>query len=321
MVARVSGMPYRDFVASRILKPLGMASTTLEAAQVPPERLAHGYRWEDGRWKEEPPLPDGAFGSMGGMLTSIRDLARYVAAFLAAWPPRDGSEAGPIRRASLREMQQVWRDQPAVVSLDGPGGAVRLKAAAYGYGLYVGQTCDFDHVVWHGGGLPGFGSLMRWLPEYGVGFIALGSRTYTGWSRVTDQAVTLLAATGGLQPRVPQPSPALVAAKDTVSRLVGAWDDRLIEPAAAVNLFLDRSKDRRRAEFAALRGRLGACHADERFELVENALRGSWLLRCERGRARASVTLAPTLPPTIQYMEVREAPAQDGGSRSPSCPR
>ena len=321
VVARVSGMPYRDFVASRILKPLGMASTTLEASEVPPERLAHGYRWEDGRWKEEPPLPDGAFGSMGGLLTSVRDLARYVAAFLAAWPPRDGPEAGPIRRASLREMQQVWRDQPAVVSLDGADGGVRLKAAAYGYGLYVGQTCDFDHVVWHGGGLPGFGSLMRWLPEYGVGFIAFGNRTYTGWSGVADQAVALLAATGGLQPRAVQPSPALIAAKDTVSRLFASWDDGVIEPVASVNLFLDRSKERRRAEFEALRSRLGACRADAAFEFVENALRGDWLLRCERGRARVSVTLAPTLPPTIQYMEIREAPERDGGSRRPSCPR
>ena len=71
-------MPYRDYVATRILRPLGMTSTTLQASEIPPARLARGYRWEDGRWKEEPPLPDGAFGSMGGMLTTIRDLSRYV---------------------------------------------------------------------------------------------------------------------------------------------------------------------------------------------------------------------------------------------------
>ena len=109
IVSGASGMPYREYIASRILRPLGMASTTLEASEVPPDRLAHGYRWEDETWKEEPPLPDGAFGSMGGMLTSVRDLSRYVAAFLEAWPPRDGAETAPIRRASLREMQQVWR--------------------------------------------------------------------------------------------------------------------------------------------------------------------------------------------------------------------
>ena len=36
---------------------------------VPANRLAVGYRWEDDQWKEEPALPHGSFGSMGGMLT------------------------------------------------------------------------------------------------------------------------------------------------------------------------------------------------------------------------------------------------------------
>ena len=78
-------------------------------------RLAHGYRWEDNQWKEEPPLPDGAFGSMGGMLTSTRDLARYVGFLMSAWPPRDGADPGPVKRSSLREMQQPWRARPATV--------------------------------------------------------------------------------------------------------------------------------------------------------------------------------------------------------------
>src|SRR5687768_18594044 len=84
----------------------GMTSTTLHADRVQKGRLAVGYRWEDERWKEEPALPHGSFGAMGGMLTTIRDLSRYVSVLLAAWPPRDGPEGGPVRRASLREMQQ-----------------------------------------------------------------------------------------------------------------------------------------------------------------------------------------------------------------------
>ena len=160
---------------------------------------------------------------------------------------------------------------------------------------------------------------MRWLPEYGVGFIAFGSRTYTGWGTVADQAFTLLAKTGGLQPRAVQPSPALLAAKEAVSALVVKWDDALAERVAAVNLFLDRSKDRRRGDFERLRGELGSCRADDGFEFVENALRGEWLLKCDRGRARAEVTLAPTMPPAVQYMEVRAVPAGDAPRRQ-ACP-
>ena len=90
-----------------------MTSTTLQPASVPPGRLTKGYRLEGDQWVEEPPLPDGAFGAMGGMLTSTRDLAKYVGFLMSAWPPRDDPDTGPVRRSSVREMQQVWRPSPA----------------------------------------------------------------------------------------------------------------------------------------------------------------------------------------------------------------
>src|SRR5206468_833718 len=131
----------------------------------------------DAQWKDEPLLSNGSFGSMGGMLTSIRDLSRYVGVFLSAWPPRDGPETAPVRRASLREMQQLARPAPASVTRD-TSGAIQLSAGGYAFGLRVSQSCAFRHIVEHGGGLPGFGTIMRWLPEHGVGIIAFGNLTY-----------------------------------------------------------------------------------------------------------------------------------------------
>jgi hypothetical protein len=109
-------------------------------------------------------------------------------------------------------MQQIWRGRPAVVTRNAAGGP-NLNAGGYGYGLRVSQSCRFDHIVAHSGGLPGFGSLMQWLPDYGVGIIAFGNVTYTGWGGVVSNAFDLLAKTGGLQRRMPQPSPTLVAAR------------------------------------------------------------------------------------------------------------
>ena len=103
-------------------------------------------------------------------------------------------------------------------------------------------------MVAHSGGLPGYGSLMRWLPDYGVGIIAFGNVTYTGWNNAVAAAIDRLARTGGLSPRPATPSAALVAARDDVSKLVVRWDDALADKIAAENLFLDRSKDRRRKE-------------------------------------------------------------------------
>src|SRR5713226_4147579 len=109
IVERVAQRPYSDFVRDNILLPLGMKSTTYSASEVPPDRIAKGYRWDEKNWIDEPALPHGAFGAMGGLWTTPDDLARYVAFMMAAFPPRDDPETGPIRRSSAREMQQAAR--------------------------------------------------------------------------------------------------------------------------------------------------------------------------------------------------------------------
>ena len=317
IVTNASGVPYRQYITETILKPLGMTSTTLEPASVPKDRIAHGYRWEDEQWKEEPPLPDGAFGAMGGMLTSVADLSKYVGAFLAAWPPRDGVETGPVRRASLREMQQIWRSRPATAGRSNAG-VTTLNSGGYGYGLRVSQSCTFNYIVAHSGGLPGFGSLMQWLPDHGVGIVAFGNVTYTSWGGVVNNAFEVLAKTGALQPRVQQPSDALVDMRDAVSSLIVNWDDTEADRMAAMNLYLDRSKDRRQREIATLREKVGTCAVPKAFDYVENALRGQWTMKCERGDLRVSITLAPTIPPRVQYLDVSPAPAQSAAA-PPAC--
>ncbi len=308
IVTNVSKVKYEDYVAANILRPLGMSSTTLEPSKVAANRLARGYRWEDEQWKNEPLLANGSFGSMGGMLTSVRDLSRYVGVFLSAWPPRDGPETAPIRRSSLREMQHLWSPVPSSVARDRATGAVQLTSGGYGYGLRVAQNCTFRTMVSHTGGLPGFGSVMTWLPDYGVGIIAFGNLTYTGWGGIATTALEALAKKADLHPRQPQPSPALTETRDKVSRLVASWDDRLADSIAAENLFLDQSKDRRRAAIEGLRATVGACTPGSGFDTVENALRGSWTMSCEKGKLEVSITLAPTLPPTVQFLSVRPAP-------------
>ena len=306
IVANVSEMTYGDYVAANILKPLGMTSTTLEPADVLPARLAHGYRWEDERWKDEPLLANGSFGSMGGMLTSVRDLGRYVGAFLAAWPPRDGPETAPIRRSSLREMQQIWRPGPASVARD-PSGAMQLNSGGYGFGLRISQTCAFRHIVAHSGGLPGFGSVMRWLPEYGVGFIAFGNLTYTGWGRVTTNVFDALVRTGALQPR-----------RRSRRRRWSRRATRCRSSSSAGTTAADEHRGRqsvsRSDEGAAPRRdrraprKVGACTPGHRVRLgrerlarrVDDELRAREAAGGDHARADDA--------PTVQYLEVRPAP-------------
>jgi CubicO group peptidase (beta-lactamase class C family) len=307
VVANVSKMRYRDYVDANILKPLDMTSTFWEASAVPPGRLARGYRLEGEAFIEEPLLADGAFGSMGGLFSTVRDLARYTAFFLSAWPPRDDADAGPVVRASLREMQQVARFSGASARRATPDGPFRLTAGGYAYGLGARATCQFRHVVSHGGGLPGFGSLMLWLPEHGVALVALANLTYAGWGGAFFDALDTLEAGGGLKPRVPQPSPALLAAQTAVNGLYDEWNDAAFDALAADNLALDTSREKRRTVFLNLRAKHGACRPGP-IE-AENALRGTWTLACERGELFLRVNLAPTQPPKVQLLEARSGPA------------
>ncbi|MCW5557860.1 MAG: beta-lactamase family protein, partial [Verrucomicrobiae bacterium] len=174
VIRRVSHRPYQEYITREILRPLGMTNTVWDYASIPRDALALGYRWEHERWQPEPLLRDGAFGAMGGLITTVGDFAKYQAFHLDAWPPRDGEEAGPVSRATRREMHRpaemvsVQADPPA------PGGSGNPNPRATGYSYGLGWNQDVRGVIWirHGGGLPGYGSEHRFLPEYGVGLIA-----------------------------------------------------------------------------------------------------------------------------------------------------
>ncbi|HEX8154724.1 MAG TPA: serine hydrolase domain-containing protein, partial [Thermoanaerobaculia bacterium] len=299
IIERVSGQSYPAYVREHILLPLGMTASTFDI----PQDGTRGYRWLEGKWVEDPILAHGSFGAMGGLWTNARELAKYVSFLLSAYPPRDDAERGPIRRSSAREMQQAARSVNATAGRASVDAPLTMTSVSYGYGLNVVRDCRFAQLVSHSGGLPGYGSIMAWLPEHGVGVIAMGNVRYAGWRSMMNAAFDALKATGALEPRKLQPSPALLAAQADVTKLITSWDDALANRIAADNLFLDDSAERRKKQYAELVAKHGKCSADT-IE-PENLLRGTWKLRCERGFVNVSATLAPTTPPRVQSISVQ----------------
>lgn len=322
IVTTASGVPYSRYLKEQILTPLGMTVSTLEPSFAPEAMRAVGY---GPKLVIEESLPDGAFGPMGGLLVSARDLAKYVAYQLAAWPPRDDEEKGPVRRSSQREMQQGWRKSVFFANRNSPDAPLRVTSSAYGYGLGVTQDCRFGEMVSHGGGLPGFGSHMSWLPEYGVGVIAMTNLTYAGPSAAVSDAYDALLQTGGLQPRKLPASDHLTRAREGIVRLWQKWDPKEAERLMADNFFLDRSAEERQKDIEALKRDLGACKPVGAIE-PENWLRGKFRMSCDRGFVDAVLTLAPTKPPTVQYLRFNlrihsngEGEAGGSGYRGASC--
>lgn len=315
IVGVASKQRYVDYMAREILQPLGLSSSFWDEKDVPAARIAHGYRWQDEAWLKEIPEPDGAFGPMGGLYTSGRDLAKYVAYHLGAWPSRDDAEAGPVRRSSLREMHQGWRHASFVVDRATPDGPITGNVRAYGYGLAATQDCSLGYTVAHGGGLPGYGSHMIWLPDVGVGVIAMANVTYAPASVFTRDVLDILKEAGALAPRAVPPSSHVLATRDAIMGMLDRWDDAAVARVAANNLFMDRSADRRKAEIDRLRQDVGRCTTTSRLE-PENWLRAQFRADCERGWINVTFTLAPTTPPRIQHLEFQAGKPLSSAMRS-----
>jgi CubicO group peptidase (beta-lactamase class C family) len=301
IVANVSGMPYADYVQRTILTPLGMTASGFEATKAPVERHALGYRWEEGKWKPEPVMIDGAFNAMGGLQVSANDYARYVAFLLSAWPPRDGADAGPVKRGSVR-MLATGSGLPNVVQRPGSTGAAACRQGfVYGFAMRIAQDCDLGLTVAHSGGYPGYGSFVLLMPESGVGIFAFSNRTYnSGTPPVWDAAMALHRA-GAIAKRAIPISPLLAQGYAAVGRIYAAGDVMAAKDNLAMNFLMDKDAPAWAKALAAVKEQAGACATDA--PIVPNgAMSGSFTWTCATGRVRGDVLLAPTANATIQEL-------------------
>lgn len=305
IISNVSGRPYNRYIEREIMRPLGMEASGYDIFAAPPERRALGYRWENGAYVAEPDMRHGAFGAMGGVQTSARDYARWVAFLLSAWPARDGPETGPVRRATVRELAQGLN---FVAVARRPGYPESCpQAAAYGMGFRIAVDCDLGLTLAHGGGYPGYGSYLLLIPERGIGIFAFSNRTYAGPSPPVWAAAVALHRAGLLAPRELPVSETLERAYNRAGLM---WAEGSAEPGRgllAMNFLMDRSAENWAAEFTRLREQTGPCNHDGPL-IATGALSGRFTWTCERARLEGQLLLAPTNPPTIQALRLSVVP-------------
>jgi CubicO group peptidase (beta-lactamase class C family) len=301
IITNVSGQPYDRYIRSQILLPLGMTSTVYEIANSPPQRRAIGYRWEDDRFVREPDMRHGAFGAMGGIETSANDYARWVAFLLSAWPARDGPEAGPVRRSSVRELAQGL-NFIAMAERAGLGDAPACRyPRAYGMGMRVFQDCDLGLILTHGGGYPGYGSNVVLLPESGVGIFAFANRTYAGPSRPVIASALELQLAGLIRPRSTPVSADLASSYRLAGDIYRAGSVTSAGEGLAMNFLMDRSAEHWSRDLETLKSQLGACQTQGPI-VPDSAMSGRFSWICERGTLGGFLLLAPTRPTTIQRL-------------------
>jgi CubicO group peptidase (beta-lactamase class C family) len=304
IVTNVSRQPYQAYIRRAIMAPLGMGSTGFDIFASPPERRAIGYRWQDNRWVREPDMRDGAFGAMGGVETSATDYAKWVAFLLSAWPARDGDDAGPVARATVREIAAGSNFVAGRMRAAAAGGAPCRQAVAYAMAWSEIDDCDLGRVLMHSGGYPGYGSIVMLLPGSGVGIFAFGSKTYADAGLPAMRAALALQERGAIGKRTVPVSAGLAAAYGAARAVWRAGD--IAAAPLANNMLLDRDRPGWTSKLAALRAEVGDCRADEPIKPI-SAMEGRFEWSCDHGRLAGRVQRAPEPAVTVQALDLTPA--------------
>jgi CubicO group peptidase (beta-lactamase class C family) len=287
VVARAARKDYAAHMQARIFAPLGMTASTFEVGDVPKERLARGYRWENDAYVLEPDMAHGAFSPMGGLVTTANDYAKWIA-FLLKDQPR-------LAEMGRGEGFAQMRRRP------GKEGAACRFVAVYAAGLQSGPDCTLGPVLFHGGGFPGYGSHMLLIPEAGVGVFALTNRTYSGPSPPVWDAADALKRSGFLRARTIDVSPALAEAHAAAARIFAAGGVEAEAPFLAMNFLMDRSAANWRNMLSAVKAQSGAC-TPAPAPIATGALSGRFRWTCEKGAVEGELLLAPTFTTQLQSL-------------------
>ncbi len=312
VVTAAAGAEYRHVVRTRLLEPLGMVASVFEDDEVPPERLAHGYVRRGETLAREGEDRYGALASMGGLFSSVRDLAAWVTGWLDAFPARDDPEGThPLHRSSRREAQQVHRAILPEVRPHAADAAPSVVAGGYGFGLGVVHDPDLGTFVGHAGGYPGFGSHMAWHPVSGLGIVGLGNRRYAPIRATAMDALAALVRADLVPRRRVVALGVVELARDGVEALLAGWDAAAADALFAMNMDLDEPRPLRRAAVEAAVASVGVPlrrDPDRRPTGTSSATSPaelSWWLRGERGWLHLSITVTPEPQPRLQSLEAK----------------
>ncbi|WP_403022504.1 serine hydrolase domain-containing protein [Salinibacterium sp. GXW1014] len=302
-IETASGTDYRAFVRERFLEPLGLSRTAFESDRYTGDEAAQGARHLDGQWDYVPFSGPGAFSPIGGLFSTVGDLARWAGWLADAFDPA-GSDERVLRRASRREMQQGQRIVPG--RSEHPMG--------YGLGLFVEHYENQGPVASHSGGYPGCSAHMRWSTELGLGVVAFENATFSRVPLATTKAFDSLLATvrptrTGFQ--LERLWPETREAQATVTAFLADWNDDTARGLFTPNVEWDMPyPQRREALAAALRAVGGLTGAPARDEASVAPSQVSWSMPGHTGAVRVHIQLTPERPPRVQSLRVETiAPA------------
>ena len=231
------------------------------------------------------------------MITSIDMFSKYVAMHEAAWPERNGNETFPLKRSSIREMHQPARFIGLNPYTRFPSGKIMATIDSYSYGLHWMTDAENKKSIGHSGGLPGFGSNWRFLPEYGIGVILFANVTYAPTSTINLIVLDTMIQLAQLKPRQISVSPILAQRQKELAGIITHWNNK--ETIFAENFFDDYPIDALKKSADEIFIKVGKIKKVNEM-VAENQLRGYCIIECERGKLNLAFTLTPENPALVQ---------------------
>jgi CubicO group peptidase (beta-lactamase class C family) len=307
-VSRAVGQPLPVFLREEIFRPLGLTSTYADSAVPDGLPRATGYSLDlEARWVPFAPQKSDAFTGPGGLVSSVRDLARWITWLGAAFRPEADRSDPVLSRMSRRELQRMHVPVPPALFV-GPAGALNITNSGYGLGLVIQEDLHRGTVVCHSGGLPGFLLHMRWHPQSGHGVVVL-TNSHRG-----DPVALATEALGRRLSRDQVRSATVELWRETVElctktdALIRDWDEALAVEIFADNVDFDRPLSERRKEIESLVEEIGPLLEPRGAPELVSAVTPAditWSLPGENGELICMIHLTPVEPAQIQEIVVQ----------------
>ena len=157
IIEKATGMPYYEYVRSKIFEPAGMNSTdSMPETEHVPQR-APGYMRRNGAWESNAETLPWRGTAAGGGYSTVGDLLRFALAL----------ESGVLVSDTILAE------------------AIRPQMEQYGYGFFV-QGEGAMRSYGHGGGAPGMNGELRVYPELGYVVVGLSNLDPPATSRLVE---------------------------------------------------------------------------------------------------------------------------------------
>jgi CubicO group peptidase (beta-lactamase class C family) len=319
-LSRAVGRPLADFLTEELLQPLGLTATFCDTAVPAHLPRAVGYfPDEHGNWVAYERQTSDAFLGTGGLVSTVRDLARWITWLGSAFrPSRADDDDRILSRLSRRDLQRVRVLYSPSLSV-ARDGAARVFSGGYALGLQVTNDLQRGTLISHGGGLPGFWLHMLWHSASGHGVVALTNGTRGELSTLCGDALGRVQVRHNASATTVAPWPETLALRSRADELVRHWDDALAGQIFAENIDFDRPLAQRREEIAELVAQVGPLLESESPSVVAvgSAADITWSIPGQRGELLCMINLTPVNPARIQEFVVTAAPSDRPRSAGP----